>query len=82
VVTSLGSASRDCCSSEDADVAHTLWTAVSTYADEVPIPATALGAVTVGTTAAKTITIGATGGTPNASNTLTLHGFKIWSDNI
>lgn len=38
-----------------------------------PIPETALATVTIDTTAAKAITVGATWGTANASNTLTCH---------
>lgn len=53
--------------------------AVSTYTDEVPMPATALATVTIDTTAAKALTVGATWGTNSASNTLTLHGFLIES---
>jgi|SRR5215468_2981720 len=45
----------------------------------IPIPATALATVTVDTTAAKALTIGAQWGTSSASNTLTLHGFQIES---
>lgn len=55
---------------------------VSAFTDEVPMPATALATVSIDTTAAKTLTVGATWGTNSASNTLTLHGFKIWSDGI
>jgi hypothetical protein len=53
--------------------------AVTTYTDEVPVPATALATVTVDTTAAKVLSVGATWGTNSASNTLTLHGFLIES---
>lgn len=53
--------------------------AVSAYTDEVPLPATALATVTINTTAASTLTVGATWGTSSASNTLTLHGFLIES---
>jgi len=45
----------------------------------IPIPATALATVTVDTTAAKALTLGAQWGTSSASNTLTLHGFQIES---
>lgn len=53
--------------------------AVSTYNDEVPVPATALATVTIDTTAAKALTVGAQWGTQSASNTITLHGFSIES---
>jgi hypothetical protein len=54
-------------------------TAVTAIADAVPVPATALATVTVDTTAAKVLSVGATWGTNSASNTLTLHGFTIES---
>lgn len=50
-----------------------------TAVTRIPIPATALATVTVDTTAAKALTIGAQWGTSSASNTLTLHGFQIES---
>jgi hypothetical protein len=53
--------------------------AVSTLSAEVPLPATALATVTIDTTAAKVLSVGATWGTQSASNTLTLHGFTIES---
>lgn len=43
----------------------------------VPIPASAPAAVTVDTTAAKTLTIGAQWGTSSASNTITLHQMLV-----
>lgn len=43
----------------------------------VPIPVTALATVTIDTTTAKTITVGATWGTLSASNTLTCHHFNV-----
>lgn len=42
-----------------------------------PIPETALATVTIDTTAAKAITVGATWGASNASNTLTCHEFRV-----
>jgi hypothetical protein len=51
-------------------------------ADEVPIPNTALATVSVDTTAAKEIALGATWSAASSSNTITPHGFKIWSDNL
>lgn len=50
-------------------------TAVTT----IPIPATALANVTIDTTAAKALTVGAQWGTSNASNTLTCHKLYIES---
>jgi len=47
--------------------------------NHLPIPQTALAAVTVDTTAAKALTFGAQWGTNSASNTLTCHGFVIES---
>jgi hypothetical protein len=44
-----------------------------------PVPTTALATVTIDTTAAKAITVGAQWGTAAAANTLTLHGFTIES---
>lgn len=41
----------------------------------LPVPNTALAAVSIDTTAAKQISVGATWGTSSASNTLTCHGF-------
>ena len=55
---------------------------VSAFSDEVPIPNVALATVAVDTTAAKEIAIGATWSAASSSNTITLHGFKIWSDNL
>jgi hypothetical protein len=54
-------------------------TSVSALADEVPVPATALATVSIDTTAAKLLSLGATWGTNSASNTLTLQGFYIVS---
>lgn len=45
----------------------------------VPLPQVALTTVTVDTTAAKTLTVGAQWGTSSASNTITLHGFYVES---
>jgi hypothetical protein len=42
-----------------------------------PIPETALATVTIDTTTAKQITVGATWGTSSASNTLTCHHFGV-----
>jgi hypothetical protein len=42
-----------------------------------PIPETALATVTIDTTTAKPITVGAQWGTSNASNTLTCHHFSV-----
>lgn len=50
-----------------------------TAVSRIPIPATALATVSIDTTAAKALTVGAQWGTSNASNTLTLHGFQIES---
>lgn len=44
-----------------------------------PIPQVAPTTVTIDTTAAKTLTVGAQWGTSSASNTLTLHGFTVES---
>lgn len=44
-----------------------------------PVPNTALSTVTIDTTAAKALTIGAQWGGASASNTVTLHGFYIES---
>jgi hypothetical protein len=44
-----------------------------------PIPEVALATVTVDTTTAKILTVGAQWGTSNASNTLTCHGFTAMS---
>lgn len=46
---------------------------------EYALPATAPAAVTVDTTAAKALTIGATWGTNSASNTLQCHNFSVES---
>lgn len=43
----------------------------------LPIPATALATVTIDTTSAKALTVGATWGTNSASNTLTCHQFLV-----
>lgn len=50
-----------------------------TAATFAPIPQVAPTTVTIDTTAAKTLTVGAQWGTANASNTITLHGFTIES---
>lgn len=50
-----------------------------TAVTRIPIPATALATVTVDTSAAKGLSVGATWGTNSASNTLTCHGFNIES---
>ena len=50
---------------------------LTTFQAEYVIPATAPAAVTVDTTAAKAITIGAQWGTSNAANTITCHGITI-----
>jgi hypothetical protein len=46
---------------------------------QIPMPATALSTVTIDTTAAKAITVGAQWGTSSASNTITCHGFYVES---
>jgi len=46
-----------------------------------PIPETALATVTIDTTAAKAVTVGAQWGTSSASNTLTCHGFYFEAKN-
>lgn len=51
-------------------------TAVAT-ATHLPLPNTALATVTIDTTAAKALTVGATWGTSSASNTLTCHQFLV-----
>ena len=53
-----------------------------TAATFAPIPQVAPTTVTVDTTAAKTLTIGAQWGTSSASNTIQLHGFRIYSDGL
>ena len=50
-----------------------------TAVTRIPIPATALATVTIDTTTAKAITIGAQWGTASASNTLTVQGVLIES---
>lgn len=50
-----------------------------TAVTRIPIPATALATVSVDTTTAKAITIGAQWGTSSASNTLTVQGVLIES---
>lgn len=47
-----------------------------------PLPATALATVAVDTTAAKALTVGAQWGTSSASNTITCHGFRVYSDGL
>jgi hypothetical protein len=54
-------------------------TAVTAYADEVPVPPTALATVSIDTTAAKVLSVGATWSANSASNTMTCHGFTIES---
>jgi hypothetical protein len=57
-------------------------TAVSTWSF-LPIPNTAnTGTVTIDTTTAKVISVGGQWGTSNASNTVTCHGFKVFSDGV
>jgi hypothetical protein len=51
-------------------------TALTSF-NQIPIPATALATVTIDTTAAKAITIGAQWGTSSASNTLTCHHHSV-----
>lgn len=53
-------------------------TALTTQSSIV-MPGTAPAAVTIDTTAAKTLTVGAQWGTASASNTITLHGFYVES---
>jgi hypothetical protein len=49
----------------------------------LPIPNTAnTGTVTIDTTAAKVLSVGAQWGTSSASNTITCHGFKVYSDGV
>jgi len=50
-------------------------TAWTTY----PVPVVALATVTIDTTAAKALTVGATWGTAASTNTMTLHGFYVES---
>lgn len=45
----------------------------------LPLPNTALATVTIDTTAAKTLTVGAQWSAASASNTITLHGFYVES---
>lgn len=45
----------------------------------LPIPNTALATVTIDTTSAKALTVGAQWGTASASNTVTCHGFYVES---
>ena len=54
-------------------------TAVTAIADAVPIPSTALATVTIDTTAAKVLSVGATWSANSASNTMTCHGYTIES---
>jgi hypothetical protein len=58
-----------------------LGTSVSA-ATAAPLPQVAQTTVTIDTTAAKTLTVGAQWSAASASNTCTLRGFKIWSDGI
>lgn len=51
-------------------------TSVSAWTNS-PMPNAAVAAVTIDTTTAKSLTVGATWGTANASNSLTCHGFII-----
>lgn len=55
-----------------------LGTAV-TAVTHLPLPGTALATVTIDTTAAKTLTVGAQWSAASASNTITLHGFYVES---
>lgn len=48
----------------------------------LPMPNTALATVTVDTTAAKVLSVGAQWSAASASNTITLHGYRIWSDGL
>jgi hypothetical protein len=57
---------------------YNMGTSVSAW-NSLPIPNTALATVTVDTTAAKALTIGAQWSAASASNTVTLHGFQIES---
>lgn len=45
----------------------------------IPLPATAIAQVTIDTTTAKTVTVGAAWGTNNAANTLTVTSFTVES---
>jgi hypothetical protein len=55
-----------------------LGTSVSAWTS-YPLPQTAMAAVTIDTTTAKNVTVGAQWGTSSASNTLTVHGLLIES---
>jgi hypothetical protein len=55
---------------------------VSALQATLPLPQIALATTTVDTTAAKVLSIGAQWGTNSASNTITLHGFRIYSDGL
>lgn len=59
---------------------YLLGTSVSAFASPTPMPPTALATVSIDTTASKIITVGATCSANSASNTITCHGFKIFSD--
>lgn len=49
----------------------------------LPIPNTAnTGTVAIDTTAAKVVSVGAQWGAASASNTVTCHGFKVFSDGV
>ena len=50
---------------------------LTSFATDIPIDAAATAAVTVDTTSAKALTIGAQWGTSSASNTLTVHQFIV-----
>lgn len=52
---------------------------LTNFAADIPIDAAATAAVSVDTTSAKALTIGAQWGTANASNTLTCHDFLVES---
>lgn len=52
---------------------------VATWNTQIPIPVTALATVTIDTTAAKALTVGAQWGTSSASNTITCRGFYVES---
>lgn len=55
-----------------------LGTSLTAYSS-IPIDASAIAAVTIDTTAAKQVTVGAQWGTNSASNTITLSGFSVSS---
>jgi len=61
---------------------YMLGTSVSAYATPGPLPVIAQATVTIDTTAAKILTVGAQWGTANASNTVQCLGIKIFSDGV